>query len=159
MDMKSWQQAARDSLVPGVIAGLATCATVAARGLRDSGSAMAPINASGHVVWGDRAAMVEGVSPVHTPPALAINMGAATWWAFVFQKLFGATVNRHGWPAALLGGAATSGIAYCTDYHVLPRRLTPGWEKRISDRSLGISLGVMAAGIAVGAMLVRRRGR
>lgn len=157
MRMKTWRQAFWDSLVPGAIAGAATCAAVAMRGRHDSGNAIAPINASSHVAWGDEAGRVEQFTWRHTAPGVLINVGAAVWWAFVYQKLFGAEVDRRGVPAAILAGAATSGIAYVTDYKVLPRRLTPGWEMHVSKRSLGVSLGVMAIGLALGSILTRDR--
>lgn len=157
--MKSWRRALKDSVVPGVAAGIASLAAVAARGWLDTGSAIAPINASSHVIRGDKAARVEEVTVWHSLPGGIINAGAAMWWALVFQKLFGSAVSRRGAPAALLGGVATSGLAYAVDYHLIPRRLTPGWEKRISNRSLGMSLGAMAAGLAIGAILVRSRAR
>lgn len=154
--MKSWDAALKDSLVTGAAASLAAGAAVAWRGRRDSGSALAPINATSHVAWGDAAAQVERPTWRQTLPGLAINTGAGVWWALVMQKLFGEEVDRRGLPAAIAGGAATAALAYVVDYHLMPQRLTPGWELRISRRSLFIGLGAMAAGLAVGAMLTRR---
>lgn len=62
-------------------------------------------------------------------------------------------------PAALLGGAATAALAYLTDYHVVPRRLTPGVEKRLTGRSLFLVFGALAVGLSAGAWLRRRRVR
>lgn len=155
--MKSWRQALRDSLVPGAVAALATCTTIVMRGRHDSGNPIAPINASSHAIWGDGAASVGQATLRHTLPGVLINVGASLWWALVCQKLFGAAVDRRGLPTALLAGAATSGLAYVTDYKVLPHRLTPGWELRLTNRSLAMSLGAMAAGLALGSMLTRNR--
>jgi hypothetical protein len=155
-EMKSWRAAFRDSIVPGAIAALTTCATVAARGRRDSGNAVAPINAATHAFWGDDAARVGNVTLRHTLPGVLINVGASLWWALICQKLFGKAVQRYGAPAAMLAGAATSGIAYITDYKLLPRRLSPGWELRLTNRSLALSLGAMAVGLALGSVLMRR---
>jgi hypothetical protein len=154
--MKNWQQAMRDSKVPGALAGAASLAAVAIRGRRDSGSALAPVNASSHVFWGEEAGRVEAVTARHTLPGLLINTGAGFFWALVFQKLFGAAADRRGAPIALAGGAATAALAYTLDYKLLPRRLSPGWEQRISGRSLLLSLGAMGLAIGLGSILSRR---
>lgn len=151
--MKSWREAMRDSIVPRAVAGATTLAIVAARGQRKTGSATASVNASSHAIWGDKAAGVEVITARHTVPGVIFNMAGAAWWALVFEKLFG---DRRGFPAALLGGTATAGLAYLVDYHIVPKRLTPGWEHRVSRGSLFMALGAMAAGLIVGAMLTRR---
>ncbi len=50
---------------------------------------------------------------------------------------------------SLIAGVATAGIAYVVDFYVVPKRLTPGFEKRLSNRSL---LGIYAA-LAAGLMI------
>lgn len=155
--MKTWQQAAKDAVIPGLLAGAATSATAAVRGKRDGDSGVASINATSHVLWGDRAAAVEEPTVKHTLPGVLINSAAAIFWTFVFQKLFGAAVKKRGASAAVLGAAATSGLAYVTDYKLVPSRLTPGYEKRVSARSLWLIYGVLAATMAVGTLVNERR--
>lgn len=155
--MKRWRQAIADSVIPGVVAGMAITLTAAWRGRTDSGSAAAPINAATRVFRGDRAAAVARATLRHTVPGVLINMAAATFWAAVMQKLFGAAIDRRAAPAALLGAAATAGMAYVTDYKLVPERVTPGYEKRVSRRSLLVIFGAFAAGLAAGAHLGRRR--
>lgn len=157
--MKTWREAMRDSIIPGTVAGLTTLATIAARGRKDTDSAIAPINASSHAIWGDKAAGVEATTIRHTVPGVIFNVAGAAWWALVFEKLFGTAVGRRGFPAALLGSTATAGLAYLVDYHVIPRRLTPGWEHRVSRGSLFMTLGAMATGLTVGTMLTRQERR
>lgn len=151
--MKNWMQALRDSLVPGAIASLTTGAMLAWRGRLDSGSALAPINASTHVVWGDQAAQVAGCTLRHTLPGLAINTSACLWWALVLQKLFGTKVDEGGLPHAIMAGVATAGLSYLVDYRLLPRRLSPGWELNLTPRSLALALTAMGAGLALGSWL------
>ncbi len=117
---------------------------------------MAPINATSHVLWGDEAADVEHATLPHTLPGVLINAGAGMWWALVLQMLFGEAVDRRGLPTAMLAGAATAALAYVVDYHLVPKRLMPGWELRMTRRSLYASLGAMGAGLALGALLSRR---
>lgn len=154
--MKTWTSALRDGLATGTAGSLAAGAAVAWRGRRDSGSALAPINASSHVLWGNAAAGIERLTWRQTLPGVLINAGAGIWWGTVMQKLFGTAIERHGLPAAVAGGAATAALAYVVDYRLLPQRLTPGWELHISRRSLLASLGALAAGLAAGAMLASK---
>lgn len=157
--MKSWREALKSAWVPGMLGGALVSATAAGRGREESGSAIAAINATSHVMWGDGAAAVERATLKHTAPGYLINSGAAFFWAVVFEKLFGGLIDRRGAPAALLGAAATAGLAYVTDYKIVPWRLTPGYEKRVSGRSLMMIYGVIAAAFAAGALLTRAGSR
>ena len=155
--MKSWTEAARDSIGPGLISGAAVSAAAAWRGQADTGSAVAPLNATSHVIWGGRAAQVERATLRHTGVGVAVSVLSAVFWAAVFEKLFGRAIERRGAPAALLGGAAVAGLAYVTDYGVVPRRLTPGFERRVARSSMPYIFGALALGLAGGALLRRQR--
>jgi hypothetical protein len=139
----------------GAIAGAATTAVVAACGAAEQGEAIAPVNAVSHIAWGDEAARQTGISTKYTLTGLVLNAAAVTSWAVIYHALFG---GRKITPvAAATGAVATSALAYVTDYHVVPERLTPGFEKRLSNRSLALTYGVLAAGLMVGGLLARRR--
>lgn len=157
--MKSWRQAVSDGIGPGTLAGAITSIVAALRGRVETGSALAPINAPSHVLWGDRAAAVRKATLRHTALGYLINTVAGIFWAAVLEKLFGRVIARRGASAALLGGAATAGIAYLTDYHLVPKRLTPGYEKRVSGRSLLLIYGVLALTLGAGAWRRRRAAR
>ena len=61
---------------------------------------------------------------------------------------------------ALLGGAAVAAAAYVTDYRVVPKRLTPGWESRVTGRSLAAIYTVLALSLPLRGLLRRSyRGR
>jgi|SRR5690606_18648545 len=154
--MKSTQQALKDSIIPALTADLAAMAMVSSRGRKDSHSGMAPINSTSHVLWGAEAGRVDGFSARHSLPGLMINAGAGLWWAVVYQKLFGELADRRGPVTALAGGLATAALAYVVDYKLVPKRLTPGWELRISDKSLYLSLAAMGIGLGIGSILSRR---
>jgi hypothetical protein len=47
-----------------------------------------------------------------------------------------------------LAGAATAAAAYAIDYHVVPPRLAPGIEKRLSKRGVFMSYATMASTLA-----------
>src|SRR5690606_33593616 len=110
----------RDALAAGAIVCVATLAAAAMRGRADSGSAVAPINATSHVVHGSEPAEVEAADLRHTALGVAINAGASMFWAAVYESLFGGADRRGGLVRPLLGGAAVAGLAYLVDYHLVP---------------------------------------
>jgi hypothetical protein len=151
---QSWEETLRDALLAGSIVCVVTLATVAIRGRADSGSAVAPINATSHVVYGPEAANVDIPDAKHTLPGLAINAGASVFWATLYERLFGRGNSGHV-GRTLLGGAVVAALAYLVDYHLIPKRLTPGWEERVSGRSLGYIFGAMALSLPVRSVIKR----
>jgi hypothetical protein len=143
------------AVATGSLAGLATTAAVALSGVREIGSGVAPINATSHVLWGDEAGATASVDVKHTLPGLLINVGAGVFWALAYELLLELSPRRDR-AAAVAGGAAIAALAYIVDYHLIPRRLTPGWELRLSRRS--VARGFVALGVSLGlAGLVRAR--
>jgi hypothetical protein len=49
----------------------------------------------------------------------------------------------------LLRGAAVSAAAYVTDYHLVPRRLTPGFELRLPRLALAPIYAALAVGLSL----------
>lgn len=152
--VESWEDTLRDALLSGSIVFAVTLAAVALRGKADGGSAVAPINATSHVIYGPDAANVDVPDIRHTVPGLAINAGACVFWAAVYELLFGRGNEKH--PGkSLLGGAAVAVLAYLVDYHLVPKRLTPGWEQRVSGRSLAMIFSAIAVSLPLRGMLRR----
>ncbi len=150
--MKTWSEAAKDSSFTGTVASAATAAVAAALGKKEAGSPWAPLNAVSHALWGDRAARRSGFSGKYTLTGTALNQGGAMFWALLYEKAFGRTRSV---PGALLGGAAIAALAYVVDYYVVPKRLTPGYEKRLSPRSLAGLYGALALGLGASTILRR----
>jgi len=141
-DSGSWLLEA--AAVSGAVACAVTAAVAGAAGARASGSAVAPLNAISHVLYGSRAARVRTIDMPHTALGLAINYGASTFWAGVYEAAFGRAAERGELAKASAGAAAVAALAYVTDYHVVPKRLTPGWEERMPPRSLALVYGALA---------------
>lgn len=154
--MKDWNTAVHDGALSGALAGVAVNLATAACGETELGHPAAPLNAVSHSLWGERAAERDGFSARYTLNGLAINEGATIFWAAVYEKLFGDAADRGRVPLALVGGGAVAGLAYVTDYYLVPKRLTPGYEKRLSSKSLLVIYAVLGAGLGLGALL---RGR
>ena len=59
--------------------------------------------------------------------------------------------------AAAASGVAVAGVAYVVDYHLIPRRLTPGWELRLPRRSVALGFVALGVTLAVAGFLRARR--
>jgi hypothetical protein len=137
----------------------ATTAALAACGSWENGNSVAPINAVSHIVWGDEAASQDDASFRHTAPGVALNAAAIAAWSAVYELAFGPRVRAGDARAALIGGATTAALAYVTDYYVVPRRLTPGFEKRLSSRSMLAVYAALGASLPLASLLVGRQSK
>ncbi len=59
----------------------------------------------------------------------------------------------------LLGAAVVAASAYVIDYHLIPRRFTPGFEHRVSGKSLAVILAALAVGLATRDIISARQDR
>ena len=153
--MKRWKDAALDALVSGTAASVLSTATLAACGQAELGRPFAPTNAISHWIFGDRATRVSRFSWRHTGVGYLTHQGASVFWALWYEKLFG---DRRGddSPLNALGqAAAIAALAYFVDYQLTPRRLMPGYERRLSGRALFAVYASLAAGLALGGALLR----
>ncbi len=135
----------------------ATTAAISASGAIELRNAAAPLNAISHIVWGDDAARQDGTSARYTAVGTALNAAAMASWAVLHHAIFRPDRRHPGLAPALARGAATAAAAYVIDYYVVPRRLTPGFEKRLSGRSMFAVYAALALGFAVGERMTRRR--
>lgn len=139
-----------------VTAGIATAVTTAAAlvvSKLETRHAAAALNATSHILWGDKAARQNALDWEHTGVGGLLNAGAMGAWAVVQELL---PRSNTAWGAAAKG-ALVSGLAYATDYYLVPKRLTPGFEKRLSSRGMLIMYGLLAAGLGFGELLSRKR--
>lgn len=150
------------ALTSGTVAGITTVAAAVLAGRRETGSYAAPINATSHIVWGDQAAMKNAPSLKYTLTGFLLNHAATIFWAGIHDHFFGEhrTSHRVGKQRSalrpLVGSAVVAASAYLTDYYLVPKRLTPGFERRLSDKSLALVFGALAFGLAIGNRLARK---
>lgn len=138
----------------GSLAGLAAAA-VAGESARALGSTRAaPMNAVTHCLWPRSAPRETRVSARHTLLGLAIHQGAAVFWALLFERIV-PRAPRARPVATVAAAAATAATAYVVDYHVVPKRLTPGFEAHLPPRALARVYMAIAAGLAVAALARR----
>lgn len=138
-----------------VTAGLATVATTAAAvllGARRKKPAKI-VNATSHIAWGDRDARRAHAADVkHTLTGFALNAAAMAAWAGTQRLLFGKPA-RDSFSRAAAVGAATSALAWLTDYKVVPPRFTPGFELHLDAKEMTVMYGALATALAIGRAL------
>ncbi len=141
-----WPQAVARALLSGTTAALLSSLALAATGRRETGSALAPMNAVSHWVWGRRATRHDDASVRYTLTGFLTHHLASIFWATVFERLFGRRVQ----PAAqLASGAAIAALAATVDYTITPKRFTPGYETRLSTSSLVAVYAAFGVGLAL----------
>jgi hypothetical protein len=133
-----------NALKSGTITGVVTALTQSACARIEHSKAVTPINAVSHIIWGDQAARQEKFSLKYTGTGLLLNQGATVFWASLYEYWFGTAGETGAVGKALTGGVVVTALAYFTDYHLIPARLTPGFEKRLSRRSLALVFTAMA---------------
>jgi hypothetical protein len=151
------------SLLSGTVSSITTTLAAALAGKRETSSYAAPINATSHIFWGDEAARHDRASLKYTGTGFLLNHAATIMWAAVYEKWVEPAVKR--WfarrPALApfapaVSAAAVSAGAYVTDYYLVPKRFTPGYEKRLSGRSMALVFGALALGLAASTLLMER---
>lgn len=137
----------RTALLAGASASAATTATIGLAGLGENGSPWPALNAVSKMVHGNHAPWRDEPSWKFTGTGALLNAAAVFSWAAVYAVLRGRRRDTDV-VKAVTAGAATAALAYVIDYHVVPERFTPGFERRLSGRSLGLIYGALALGLA-----------
>jgi hypothetical protein len=153
----AWKQALREGAVTGSLASILSTAVLALAGARQNRSAAAPINAASHWIWGDESLREDRLTLRHTLLGLLTQHAASIFWAALYSRIYGHRPEAKQWPQALAGAATTCAIAGVVDYMVVPKRLTPGYEHRLSTSAMVAVYAALAAGFALGAAALRRR--
>lgn len=154
--MNMLHELATDTLRTGAVATAATTAAVSALGLGEEGEPIAPINAVSHIAWGDEAAAHDEASVEYTGTGAALNAAAVTGWAGIHELVMRQVESRT-LANSMAVGTLVAAAAYVTDYYIVPRRFTPGFEKRLSGPALAGVYAVLAASLGVGTLLRSRR--
>lgn len=154
--MQNWTKTLERGLVSGATSSLLSTVALAIAGKKETGSALAPTNAVSHYVHGDKAARKSGASLRYTVTGYLIHHASSTFWSLVFEKAVGRHLDRSSPVGILTASAATSAFAAFADYKLTPKRLQPGYEKHLSQKSLAGVYACMALGLAIGSTLMRQ---
>jgi hypothetical protein len=153
--MKSLTQAWRATWLTGGVASAASTLVLLWRGHVEHGRGCGALNAPSHWVWGDEALRQDGCNLRYTGTGLLVHHVASVFWALLYERVCPALRPRS---AARLAveSTAVAAVAAGVDLRVVPQRLSPGFERRLSRRSLVLVYASFAAGIALGGWLADR---
>ncbi len=146
--MVSWKRAVSRGVLSGTCASILSTLALAVRGSRENDSAVAPINAVSHWYWGDRATHVDQPSFKYTVPGYLTHHATSVFWAILFERIFGGGLRGRPAPTTA-ASAVTAAVACFVDYQMTPKRFTPGFEHRLSKKSLCLVYVLFGAGLAV----------
>lgn len=155
--MDDWTIALRRGLVSGATSSVLSTMALAALGKAGTGSMFAPTNAISHWFFGRKATRRDRPSLRYTGTGYLIHHLCSTFWAVLFERMFGKVLDRRDPLRALGVGTAASAAACFTDYQLTPPRLRPGFEERLSKPSLAVVYAAFGVGLAAGALLCRSR--
>lgn len=136
---------------------LSICALLLA-GRIDTGHAAAPLNAPSHWLFGRQALRSNRVSWRHTLSGLLIHHGSSLWWGLLYSRLLHRlTADRDARLHPALTAVGLTALAAWVDFRFVPKRLSPGFEHRLSNKSLVTVYAAFAIGLAIGAARSHRR--
>lgn len=134
-------------MIIGVVSSLAVTATAVVCGKAEGQSGWRPINAISHIAWGRKAAQKNLLTARYTGMGLLLNGVACGFWAWLYRHCRRSMRSPDSFLLSVGSGVAISALAYVTDYYVVPRRFTPGFELTLSRRSFPWLYGALAVGL------------
>ena len=148
----SWNRALNRGLLSGTSASILSTVALLLFGRKESTSAVAPVNAISHWYWGDDAIRRSRPSIKYTVPGYLTHHAMSIFWATLFERVFGLGLERST-GSAMAASATTAAVACFVDYQLTPKRLTPGFEHRLSRKALFVVYAGFAAGLALTALV------
>lgn len=145
-----------NALVSGSIAGALSTLALAVCGKLEVGDAVAPLNGPSQWIYGKHAARRRGWQAPYTPWGIVIHQTMSIMWAVAFEALRRRGARRKAIAATAIG---TSALACLVDYRCAPERLTPGFERVLSQPALLVVYGAFAAGLLIGGIWTARKDR
>lgn len=153
--VKTWNQTIRDGLVSGAVASIVSTISLSVLGKAELDDTAAPVNGPSQWIWGRHAPYQNRFTLRYTIVGYAIHHAASVFWAIWYERLRDRLAGAKPMQDVLAPAILTAAAAYTVDFHFTPRRLTPGFEHRLSKGSLLIVYGTFALGLAATTLLGR----
>lgn len=144
------------SALSATAASLLSMAVLLWFGRRESTPA-APLNAVSHWVHGDSALRRDRPSVRHTGLGVLIHSASSVFWAVAYEVAVLRRRRRVPLGELAVGAAATTAVAALVDLKLVPERLTPGFEHRLSRTGLVATYAAFGAGLLLAAAALRGR--
>lgn len=139
------RQFALRSAKTAAIATAATSAVLMLASRSEIGSPWAAFNSICHMVDGDDRDFPHEFSARETLLGAGLNASAIGTWAVLYEGLLGGVPLPS---SSFWAAVATAGI-WLVDYRLVPKRFTPGFENRLSKRSIALAYLALAASFAL----------
>lgn len=136
----------------GVSAAVGSYAAVAAASKLEGKGALRPANATSHWMHGPEAGRRDDADLSHTLVGGITHVASAFFWALPFAVRLAHRPPREA-RTLFRDAALLSAFAAAFDYLVVPKRLTPGWEHALSQKSVGAGFVGLGLGLASGGLL------
>lgn len=147
----------KQAALSGTLSSLLSILVLAVRGKRDAGTAAGPLNAPSHWLFGREALRANRPSLRRTLTGLAIHQGSSMMWGLLYDQIFCKQRKKHSVGGLAAGAIGFTAVAALVDLKLVPPRLTPGFEHRLNRKSLLLTYGAFAAGLAISGLLLSRR--
>lgn len=134
----------RDVVRSGSIASLASTCVVSVFSRLRVGHAAAGTNAASQWFWYPAARFARTPSWRHTVIGYLIHHASSLLWAAGYEATNPARASPSGRAAR---AAMIASLAYVVDYHVVPRRLSPGFEHKVGRIGMVAVYAAFAAGL------------
>ena len=131
----------------GCLSGMAVAAVAAWRAHLEGQSGWRPINGVSHILWGPKAAVQQRFTARYTGSGLVLNALACAFWAWTYGMVSRITPAPMSHVSLAGKGIGVAALAYVTDYYLVPRRFTPGFEMSLSRRSFPWVYAALAGGL------------
>ena len=151
-----WGKTLRKAMVSGAVASVLSTISLAFLGKSELDRTAAPVNGPSQWIWGRHAPFKNRFSWQYTVVGYAIHHAASVFWAIFHEKHQEQLDPATGSGALIVPAIVTTAAAYVVDFYVVPKRLSPGFEQRLSKGALFIVYGTFALGLAGGALINRQ---
>jgi hypothetical protein len=158
--VKNWNRVFKDAVIVGTVSGLTSLAAMALRSRQENGTLWASVNAPSHWLWGEEAIHQNGPSWRYTATGFLVHQLSAGFWALIHERWFASDEGAPHSAAQLVRDAAlTSALAAWVDFHGVPDRLSPGFQRRLSFGSLVAVYTLFGGGLVLARQLLHQRPR
>ncbi|MBL8878604.1 MAG: hypothetical protein JNG88_05740 [Phycisphaerales bacterium] len=141
--------------VIGAVAAIFVTIVLIVCGAIELNSPLAPVNCVSHILWGDVAFDRTEFSLKYTVAGLILNAAAIVMWGVLFEGFLYLTSMRLARAGANAAAVIITVAAFVVDYYIVPARLTPGFEARLSATALFVVYVSLALGLMIGDRIVR----
>jgi hypothetical protein len=147
------------TIAAGCLSGMTVAGAAAWRAQIEGQSDWGPINAISHIVWGPQAAAQQRFTAKYTGSGLLLNALASGFWGWLYGVMGRYSAAPNSYSRSAGRGMVVAAVASITDYYLVPRRFTPGFELSLTRRSCPWLYGALAVGLVLPDCLVRLKSR